>query len=208
MTIDAAGGVRNTSNMLPTGDQALLDFGGDVGASVAAMMLLHARETREGTSEARAAEERNIEAQEARQVQAMHDQADQIRAAGLWEGTSNIVAGVLGVGAGAVTLNGETLRSGELVTSAQGRVEYLNGSAKVVVGSGNVFAAIDKADAQNAEADGVAAGNRSEAAKRRLADLNDAAKDAQELTRTAIDFYRDATRTKADTDRAAVSMRV
>jgi hypothetical protein len=207
MAVDATSAVHVNSPLLHTSDDLQADFGGDVSASVAAMMLQHASESRDLTRQARAAEEKNLEAQESAEVQAMHVQADDIRAAGRWEGLTTIGAGAITCVAGVVTATGAALGSGELKHGPAGAVDALKGSGKLAEGFGEWQGAEAQGDGKVAESDGVAAGNRAEAAKRRLEDLRDEEKDANDLAHTAIDFYRDQTRTKADTDSATLSFR-
>jgi hypothetical protein len=207
MTIDATQGIRDTSPILLGPDDITSRFGGDENAMIAALMLGHARDVREGARVARAAEEKNIEAQENLQVQAMHDQADDLRTAGTIEGITEIGAGVLEVGAGEITMTGETFPSGELKPAFSGEALTLKAFGEIGKGTGTMVASYYKGESQDADANGTAAGHHAQAAIRRLDDIKDLEKDARDLARTAVDFYRDQTRAKADADHAALFLR-
>ena len=59
---------------------------GDIAAQVAALAIRTAKEQRDANSQIRSAEEAGLQREEAAQVAAMHDQADDIRAAGIVDG--------------------------------------------------------------------------------------------------------------------------
>jgi hypothetical protein len=208
MTIDATQSTQNRSQILLAPENLDAEFGGDPNATLAVLMLAHARDVRDGARDTRAAEERNLEAQEDRQVQAMHEQADDTRWAGWVGGATEIGAGVLQTYAGSMTMTGATNpKTGEITAEVNGSVLKVNGYGELVKGAGNVGSSLLKAEGEDADADGTAAGHRAQASIRRLDDIKETEKDARELARTAIDFYRDQTRSKTDADHATLFLR-
>jgi len=208
MTIDATNRTTPMSALLlMSSEQIAAELGGDVNASVAAMMLLHAKQMRESVQTARSFEEENLRIHEECQVQAMHEQADRIRAAGIAEGVGLIASGGCQIASGIVGLSGSRLASGELTPSRQGTQAVLQGAGTGANGVSQLSAAGDKHAADRADANATAAGHRAEATKRRLDDLQDEAAEARDLAKKVIEFLRDQTRTKASTDNAAASIR-
>jgi hypothetical protein len=207
MAINATSEVHSSSHVLLSSDDLTAEFSGDVNGSVAAMMLLHARDTRELAGQARSAEETNLAAQENEQVAKMREKADDLRAAGEWEGITTMIGGGLGVASGFVTMTGSTFKSGELKPGPRGLSDGLSGTGTILGGIGKLGAADLHSDGDLADADATAAANRAEQSKRRLEDIKDMESDARDLARSAVDFYRDVSQTKADGDRAAVFLR-
>jgi len=208
MTIDTTNRTTPMSALLfMSPEQIATELGGDVNASVAAMMLIHAKQMRELVQTARSFEEENLRIHEERQVRAMHEQADRIRAAGITEGVGLMASGGFQIASGIVGLSGTTLRSGELTPRAQGTQAVLQGAGAGANGVSQLVAAGDKHAADVANIEATAAEHRAEAAKRRLDDLEDEAAEARDLTKKVIEFLRDQTRTKAGTDNAAASIR-
>jgi len=207
MTIDVTQGIQDRTQTFLTPDDIATRFGGDPNAEIAALMLGHARDVREGARQARAAEEKNIEAQENQQVEEMRNQAEDIRRAGYVEGVTEIGTGVLDVFAGETTMNGATTMHGKLTPQVEGDVLVMKGSSDVLKGAGTMGAAWFKGESQIDDANGTAASHHAQAAIRRLDDIKDVEKDARDLARNAIDFYRDQVHTQADADHAAVFLR-
>jgi hypothetical protein len=182
-------------------------FDGDVNAQVAAMMLVHAKESRDLNDTAREAEEKHLKEQQDAQVQAMHDQADAVRTAGFADCLGAVFQGGLTMMGGAITMNGATASGGGLAPCDQGTVTYLNGFGQLGGAAGKFVGDMERAHEKDLEADGVDDGNHADQAKRRLDDLKEQRQDARELTKTAVDFLRQAEQTKGEADRAAVSIR-
>lgn len=207
MNIDATQSTQAGSSMLLTADDIATQFAGDPNAEIAALMLGHARDVRDGARQARAADERTIEAQENEQIVQMRNQAEDIRRAGEVEGLTEIGTGVLDVFAGEATMTGTTTTDGKLTNDVEGGVLVMKGSTEILKGTGTMGAASYKADSQIDDANGTAANHRAQAAIRRLDDIKDVEKDARDLARTAIDFYRDQVHSQADADHAALFLR-
>jgi hypothetical protein len=196
-----------TPLLFMSGDEIASEFGGDVNASVAAMMLLHAKEVRESVQTARSLEEENLQRQEENQIRSMHEEADKTRAAGFEEGFGLLISGGLQMASGGVSIFGPTTEAGELTKGAKGTQDILRGAGEGTRGGTQLLATADKGAADGAKADATDAEHRADAAKRRLSDLKDEAADARELAKKAIDFLRDQTRTNASTDQAAANIR-
>jgi hypothetical protein len=190
MTIDATQSTQDRTSIFLTPEDIETQFGGDLNAEIAALMLGHARDVRDGARQARASEEKTIEAQENQQVEEMRNQAEDLRRAGAIEGSTEMVGGALGVLAGST-----------------GKTDIFKGSADIVKGTGTMGAAWYKGESQIDEANGTAASHHAQAAIRRLDDIKDVEKDARDLARNAIDFYRDQVHTQADADHAALFLR-
>jgi hypothetical protein len=182
--------VQNTTyNFTPNQSDLATELGGDTSAQIAAMLLEHAHESREGASEARQREEQNLAAQQAREVEMMREQAAHIRAAGVAEGVSLMVGGGLNM------------------MAAGTNTPVLSGAAEVSKGFGKLSASIEEARGQESAADAKQAGHHASAAERRLEDIGTEAQEARELVRTVIDFLRDVGRTETATDQAAIYLR-
>jgi hypothetical protein len=207
MTIDATSRMTPSILLFTSPEQIAAEFGGDVNASVAAMMLLHAKQLRESVQTACSIEEERLRIQEERQVHAMHEQADRIRSAGMNEGLGLIASGGFQIASGVVGIAGARLQDGQLSPRAAGSQAILQGSGSASRGVGEMFASEDNWAASIANADATKAENSAEATKRRLDELKEEMAQARDLTKTAIDFLRDQTRTKASTDDAAASIR-
>jgi len=182
--------VQNTTyNFTASQSELATELGGDASAQVAAMLLEHAQESREGASEARLSEEEHLAEQQARQVAMMREQASHIRNAGISEGISLIVAGGLNIAAGS---------AGD---------QALSGGAQVSQGIGKGGAALEEAEGQECAAAAQQAEHSSSAAERRLDDIRTDAQEARELVRTVIDFLRDTSQTETASAQAGIYLR-
>lgn len=204
--------VQNTTyNFTADHSELATELGGDASAEVAAMLLTHARDSREGTREARLHEEQHLAAQEAREVEMMMEQADHIRTAGLYEGIGTMTAGVLNIASGvtsAVTADATgTLEGGAHAGLGKAIATSLSGGAQLSQGASKYLAETEKAEGQESAARAKQAAQRSGASERRLEDLRTEAQEARELVRTVIDFLRDMGRTEAATDQAGIYLR-
>jgi len=204
-------------------DALASELGGDINAQVAAMVMIAGREKRAQIQQSRRAEERLIQSMEDQQVHEMRQQAEDIRSAGLWEGLGTIVGGALTIGAGAAQIKGATLqadqaalavtdeaasiKAGEAAEVWKGGATMANGAASVAEGGGKVIASGYEKSAKMHEAEATAADNTAAAARRRLEDLRDEAKSAEEDQRSAIDFLRDINQSAGAADRAAIFQR-
>jgi hypothetical protein len=187
-------------------DALASELGGDINAQVAAMVMIAGREKRAQIQQSRRAEERLIESMEDQQVDEMRQQAEDIRSAGRWEGLGTIVGGGLTIGAGAAQIVGAT-KAGEAAEEWKGGATMANGAASVAEGGGKVIASGYEKSAKMHEAEATAADNTAAAARRRLEDLRDEAKSAEEDQRSAIDFLRDINQSAGAADRAAIFQR-
>jgi hypothetical protein len=182
--------VQNTTyNFTPDQSDLATELGGDASAQIAAMLLEHAHESRDGASEARLHEEQNLAAQQAREVEMMREQADHIRAAGLTEGVSMMVGGGLNM------------------MAAGTDTKALSGAAEVYQGLGKAGAALEEARGQESAAAAKQAGHHASASERRLEDIRTEAQEARELVRTVMDFLRDVGRTETASDQASIYLR-
>lgn len=197
-------------------DTVSAEFGGDVNAQVAAMMMMSAHDKREQVQASRRSEDRYLCAMQDQQVASMREQAEHIRSAGQKEGIANIIAGGLQIAGAAWSAYGavNAAPSADVKTGASTEntaLEMLRaslpGMAAVTGGVGTLMAAGEKAEAAGCEADATEAGNHASASERRLDTLRDEEKDAQDMQRTAIDFLRDINQSKAGGDRAAIFQR-
>jgi hypothetical protein len=207
MGINGVDGPAGAGRSMVDFEGQLSELGGDVNAQVAVMLLSQARENREAADRGRAAEEANLEAQEVAQVAAIHAQADDIRSAGSAALVGDLFSGGLSVLGGVVRLGGEDKPTPSEFDRLQARGAMLDTEGRIVKAgadfAGSVFNGA-KSDEQAAES---AAGHAADAAKRRLDDLKGLHSDARDLARAAIDFLRETTRTKGETDRTAISIR-
>ncbi len=207
MTINSTSEVNNNLSISLSTEEIASEFSGDVYGSVAAMILLQAKENRDMARTAKIAEENNLLAEENEQVEKMHDKADEVRAAGSWEGWTTIGAGLLEMGSGVVTMTGSTSEAGDLLPKAKGEAALMSSGGTVFQGIGKLEGAEHNGAATDDEADATLASNRADFIKRKLEDIKDLEKDANDLGRDAIDFYRNIVSTKGETDRSAIFLR-
>jgi len=193
MSIDRIG---SSSTVLGSLSELALEASGDTNAAVAAMMLEHAQQKRETLGQARLAEEELLRKREAEQVAKIREQAEVAAEAARLRALGSIASGAFGIAGGATICAGSGEPSGES--------KILSASGDPVKGVFEFVAAERDIDAGNARADATAADHRAAAAKRRLEDIHSEQSDARELARTAIDFLKELTKSRAEIDQAAL----
>jgi hypothetical protein len=160
--------------------------GGDIGAEISALMVASTREERRSLGNQRVTQEAAIEAANSREIQAMHDNADDLRTQGWVTGGFQMAAGGCSMSA---AIAGSKTSAGERWQAAG---ELTGGLGKIV--DGQLKAAIeDDATAQ------TLASQEADRGKRALGDLNDSLGDTRELLRSVIDFYKEYEQTKNQT---------
>ncbi len=198
----------STLGLIGTNADALAsELGGDINAQVAAMVMIAGREKRAQIQQSRQAEERLIQAMEDEQVREMRKQAAAIRHAGLLDGLGKIASGMLSVTAGGMQIDAANAATEKAAKVLEGEAACMRGYAGVAEGTAVLGSTSYNDAAKQHEANAVAADNSAAAARRRLEDLRDEAKSAEEDQRSAIDFLRDINQSAAAADRAAIFQR-
>ena len=193
MSIDRIG---SSSPVLGSLSELALETSGDPNAAVAAMLLEHAQQKRETLGQARLAEEELVRKHEAEQVAQMRKEACEAAQAARWQALGSIVQGALGITGGATMCTNGGAASGES--------KILSESGTGMKGVFDFGATPHSLAAGNARADATAAEHRAGAAQRRLDEIHSEQNDARELTRTAIDFLKELTTSRAEIDQAAL----
>ncbi len=183
---------------------------GDVGAEVAALLLDDANEARHGSAAARAAEEQHLERLEDQRVDAMLRSAAATRTAGWEQGLGQIVAGGLTMAGSAVlgsaAAKGDALtRAAELKATAWS--DGLAAAGKAFDGTTTVLAADETYTAKLAEVEATKADSASATAERRLEDLSQEQRDANELARAALQAAGEWARAETAADQATLYLR-
>jgi hypothetical protein len=180
------------SSTIPNQAQIAADFGGDSAAQLAAMVFLFARERSRDSAEQRDQIEGQIRASQSQQLQKLHQGAEAAYDAAVWQAGAQLVGGVCGL----------AQSSGEAWGDA------LGAAGGVLAGAGNIIAAGDKLAADNYAADAKHAENQAASFERSLESVNSNADDAKTLKNSVYDFLEDIQDTKAESDKALVSIRV
>jgi hypothetical protein len=175
---------------------SLLLLEGDIGAQVTALAVLSAQKQRDANRDLQTKEEAAIERAEAEQVKAMHEQADDIRMAGMVEGGFGAMSGGFKL-AGAFSMDGglPDVESNRQLFAAEATMSDAFGKGFVAIPRGEE--ADDRADA---EAHSHAAGHH----QRAYDSARDSAREGQDLLERALDFYKQSQQSAADTNNASV----
>lgn len=174
-------------DLLPTRDSLAADFGGDAAAELAAMLFMFSRERSKDAAENRDALESAVQARQAQQVDLMHEQAEA-------RFTGAVIQGVTQVAAGLVSLSGG---SGD----AQATSQYITGCG--TIGAGNF-----NKQADNLGADALAQGHQADTGIRALEQVEQNATEAHDMRKRTFDVMSAIQESKAEADKALVSIRV
>jgi len=168
----------------------MLTSSGDIGAEMAALAVQSGQEQKDVARASRDADEAAEEHEEDQEVQAMRQKADDIRSEALLDGIGTAAEGIGMIGAGfsSTPQVGERWQGGGKLVAAG---MHIGGGDK-----GAHEAADDATAAQHAAA--------ADHAKSAAEDMHDAARDASDYVKTAVEFYRDYVSTEAETRAAAL----
>ena len=161
---------------------------GDIGAQIAALTILTAQKQRRANLELQVKEEAAIERAEAAQVRAMHEQADDIRWAGL-------VDGVFGMGTGVFQLAG--------AVSESDSAHYAAGAA-LSEGIGKGLGAIPRGEEADDRADATSHEHEAAHHRRAFDASRDAVREGQDLLESALDFYKQSQQSAAEAVQTSV----
>jgi hypothetical protein len=175
MSIGGVSGVGNVS---------LLLLDGDIGAQVAALSIRSAQKQRETNRDLQVAEEAALERAEDAQVEALHQKAADIRAAGLIDGAFGMGSGLLTMGAGSTHSDNEQLR--------------YKGGAAISEAEGKALGGLARAEQADHEADADAHDHEAGHHRRNLDAARDAVRESQDLLERALDFYKQSQQGAAD----------
>lgn len=178
-------------------EEASREFTDDPSTNLAILMIEHANESRHDARELGLAEEQHRRNLEQQQVQAMHAEADCIRAAGRAKGIGGIIGGIFTAAGGAAQFSASS-------PGADGVGSVYSGSGQLASRSGELAGSDYDRRAQNARADQTEFGHRIDASDRRRQDLDEQAQEALELRRTAIDHLHDVSESEANAARAVI----
>ena len=210
------------------------ELGGDANAQVAAMLLRQAREKTECTIEMRHTQRDRMEAHHEARIKAMLDKAECNYTAATHEATGKMIQGGVNVVTNGIQLSRELSTNTKANTPCKSDLgdkhkltthdlnrnqlrrkpadidtlvagcRIADGAAQFASGTLDWQAARDRKKAGKLEATAVNHEHAIDNAKQILDDLRDEQQDLNKLTKTAIDFLRDAQSAKEQADRAAV----
>lgn len=202
-------------------------FVGDPAMELAVLLIDHVRESRQSYLEQTRAEERQLRAVQAAQIEDLREEADKLRDAGVARGTGLIVSGALSIGAGFATASAPSADAPELdkpVTpppKGTGLPEpvtppppkgtdwpaVLNGAASGARGGGELLAALHERQGRLARVHATEHEHLAGESDRRLKTLEEARSHLSNLERSAFEHLRIVRQTEAETDQAAVTWR-
>ncbi|SRR5690606_2171826 len=169
---------------------------GDYATQIAAMMIDHAKQSREQNQELRRGEEAHLRLVQREHIEALRTEADMIQAAANAQGNAMIASGFFTVGASVTTYFDSPNAAG-----------IMNGSGKAAEGMGMLGKGENDRKAGLARAEATEYEHQSQEALRRLEDLDGDDESAKDLQRKAFEHLRVVQQIKADTDRALTSWR-
>jgi hypothetical protein len=162
------------------------EFGGDAAAELAAMVFVFSRERSKDAAENRNALENAVQAHQARQVELMHDAADAKFNGALIKGATQAIGGLVSLG---------------------GDSAYIKATGEGVASLGTLGSGYFEKQATNREANAQAKGNRAETGIRALEQVEQNVSEAQDMKKRTLDFMSAIQETKAEADKALVSIR-
>jgi hypothetical protein len=168
----------DASAVLPTPDSPVISPD-DMGAQLAALLVKTGDQQRQADETSRVTDEKCEDAEDKSQVDALRQEAHDIRKGGLVDGLSQIGAGTLQIG-GAFALS-----SGSKALDAG-----FAGAAAGAKGGGTISAAAYKGDQTLDEASATTHSANAGHAKRAADDQSDQLKNDGDLVSAAIDFYK------------------
>jgi len=167
-----------------------LALSGDPGAELAALAVQSGERQETVAQTAREMQEQTEVNEDNQQVAAMHQKADDVRSAGMWQGF-----GMAAEGGGSVA--GGFFSSSKITQELQGGGKMANGAATITATHFSAAEANDDANADQARA-------ASDQAKSAADDLHDAKKAGGDFISAALDFYREYTSSQASANGAAL----
>ena len=190
---------------------------GDIGAQIAALVIKSGREQKKAERDVQNIETKVEDAEDASQVKAMHDEADDIRSGGLNEGMAEAFSGAFTLGSQAVQLgaagskggdggNGAASSGGDASNASRARAEsaFLDAGATGARAAATILGSFGRAAAKDDETRATYHEHAADHAKRAVDDAHSGVKDAQDLIKTALDFYREFSSTEAQCRSAAL----
>ncbi len=175
---------------------------GDLGAQIAALLVETASRMKKSSRDERALQEVRMEKAEEGQLAAIWEQADHVRAAGVWEGVGGLLEGGCRIASGSLA-----------IASAAGsaHAKMAENLSKITDGSGTTSSALGRMLGSGEHARGVTAeGNARQYeqaaghAKRATDELRDDEHDAEAMVKKALDFYREFATSQSQAQSAAV----
>jgi len=176
-------------------------FSGDPASEIAALLIDHVRQSRQSYLEQTHAEEHQLRAVQAAQVEDLRTQADKLRDAAMYEGAGMMLSGGLTIGS--------AVASASVPDKATGAdwPRVLEGSAKGAEGGGTLVSAHFDREAGLAGADATEHEHLGSEAERRLRTLDEALSHTKDLQRSTFEQLQSLQATQAATDRALTSWR-
>lgn len=182
-----------------------LGASGDMGATIAALIIRCAREQKRAHRELERTAESAESREDAAQVAAMHDKADAIERQAWANGLGDVASGAASVGAGASQMPGGRIDAqSSQARSGDGRSRVLSGSAEGSKGVATILGGAFGKATENDEASATMHGHAADHFKRALDGAHDGVKDANELLKDAVSFYREYANAQAQAKSAVL----
>ncbi len=185
-----AGAPNDVTPLLQNPEETALTCSGDLGAAIAAMLLIASKNQRAAAREAK-------EAALASEVAAHRSRIDNMEKAAEKRFVGGMTSGFTTIGAGGMTLAGGTC-------SEMSNQKKFEGGGKAGDGAGKVAEAFFARDASEADRAAETDEQAAKQAGRTIERAIDDAKDANDLLRRAMEHYKEFLTAKEDAKRAAL----
>lgn len=198
---------RATIDFRNIGELVSIEVGSSPGAIVAQHLIESSRDERNFNEAERGALEKQLEHAEQQQVDAMHDEADAVRAAGWMKGGAQIASGAAGIASASASYKADMSNSAEVAAAGKRLATQLNSSAKITEGAGSILAASFEAAGKDAAADATSQGNAAQYLQRRLKEVGEREDEARTQEQKAIDGAAQAVEMQARAEQATLFIR-
>jgi hypothetical protein len=168
-------------------------LGGNPEAYLAAIVMKFANERSEAARDQRQQTEQHIANVQQQQIERLRDAADDLRAGALIGAVGGVYGGLCTFGAGALSLTDG---------GSEGAAKVLEGLGMSSKAAGEGVDGVYKASAQDEQTRATAAGDRADAAARRLEIVEDDVDSARDLEKAALDFLDQVVEIRAQTDQS------
>jgi hypothetical protein len=195
-----------------------VSMGGDVGAQIAALVMLSANGSQKNAEATKEAADAAADKEEAAQVQSLRDAASATKASGILSGVTDIASGALTAASAAYSISADQSKAaGEAATAGGTKLADANAAASASRmataykagaalgdGLGKITTAVVSGNGDDAKADGAAHKNTADTARRASDQANDQVKDAQKMIDVALSFYKEYTESQGQATSAAL----
>lgn len=203
----------DTEDMMPPPALQQLLGSGDMGAQMSALVMMAAKQQRDGARELRRHEESAEEIAQKNELEAMREAADDRRDGAIFQGLAQCTSGAAGIAAGSMQVQGANADRAYVIANPgqnapangwSGAAEGVQGFGGVANGVGTIGKGMYDHAAAGHDIEAKAAANEASTAKRAIDDARDLEKDAKDLMNRVMSFYKEYVTSKEDATKAAL----